>query len=479
MRKPLQVCGCGNYLQPAHSRREMFRRSGLGLGALALTWLLGDEGRLRAADGRMPSPVLVKGPAKNIILLHMGGGPSQVDTFDPKPAIAKFAGQSVPDSIAKRVPTGNSRLRTSNLYPSPYEFHNYGGSGMPVSDLFREVARHADDLCVIRSMRHDSPIHTPADYLTLTGSLTGQRPSLGAWFAYGLGSENRDLPSFITMVSGENFSGPPIYGSGFLPPQFQATVVKADEGIPDVKLPTGITPAQRRAQLDFIASLNREHLARLGEHSELEARIQSYEMAFRMQTSAPEVFDLKGESEATRKLYGIDTKETSEFGTNCLLARRLVERGVRFVQLIQGGWDAHSDLKGNHLTQARLVDKPVAGLFADLKVRGMLESTLVVWGGEFGRTPTVEGDPKKPGRDHNPAGYCIWLAGGGVKGGQIIGATDDVGYTVVDKPIHPNDLHATILKSFGIDQNAVWYEHSGRREIVTDLGGEIVSEVFG
>jgi hypothetical protein len=470
---------CGNNGPPILSRREMLRRSGLGLGSLALAWLLEHEQRLRAAESRPVLPLPVPGPAKNIILLHMGGGVSQVDSFDPKPALQKYAGQNVPDSIATRVPKGNMRLRTSNLLPSHWEFREYGQSGIPVSALFPNMAQCVDDLCVIRSMRHDSPIHTPADYLTLTGSLTGQRPSLGAWFAYGLGSENQNLPSFITMVTGENFSGPALWASGFLPPEFQGTEVKGAKGIANIALPSGTTPENRRAQLDLMATLNRRHLERLGAHDELEARIRSYEMAFRMQTAAPEVFDLKGESPATRQFYGLDQKDSAEFGANCLLARRLVERGVRFVQLIGAGWDAHSDIRDNHTKQARIVDRPIAALLTDLKARGLLESTLVVWGGEFGRTPTVEGDVTKPGRDHNPAGYTLWLAGGGVKGGQIIGATDDVGYTVVDRPVHPNDLHATFLHAFGLDQRALWYEHSGRKEIVTDLGGEVVKEVFG
>jgi hypothetical protein len=457
----------------------MLGRAGLGLGTLALTWLLAEEGKLVAADNEPVVPLRANGRAKNVILLHMGGGPSHVDTFDPKPALAKYAGQDVPDSIAKRVPMGNSRLRLKNLYPCPYEFRQYGQSGIAVSELFKHTAQHVDDLCIIRSMRHESPIHTPADYLTLTGSLTGTRPSLGAWLYYGLGSENQSLPGFITMVSGENFSGPAIYSSGFLPAKYQATVVNGTEGIPDIKMPRGYSNANRRVQLDFIAEMNRRHLEGLGGNSELEARIQSYEMAFRMQTAAPQVFDLKAESEATRQLYGLEQKETMEFGTNCLLARRLIERGVRFVQLIQGGWDAHGDLKGNHEKQASLVDRPIAALLADLKARGLLESTLVIWGGEFGRTPTVEGDPKKPGRDHNPAGYCLWLAGGGVKGGQIIGATDDVGYTAVEKPIHPNDVQATILHALGIDQHALYYVHHNRKEIVTNNGGEVVNEVFG
>jgi hypothetical protein len=470
---------CGNFGPPVLSRREMLRRSGLGLGSIALAWLLDRDSPLVAAETTPLRPWPVPGPAKNIILLHMGGGVSQVDSFDPKPALEKYAGQNVPDSIAARVPKGNMRLRTANLLPSHWEFNQHGQSGTPISTLFPNMARCVDDLCVIRSMHHDSPIHTPADYLTLTGSLTGQRPSLGAWFAYGLGSENQNLPAFITMVTGENFSGPALWASGFLPPEFQGTEVQGVRGIANIALPPGATLEKRRAQLDLMAALNRRHLERLGANDELEARIRSYEMAFRMQTAAPEAFELKGESAATRQLYGLDERASAEFGANCLLARRLVERGVRFVQLIGAGWDAHSDIRDNHTKQARIVDRPIAALLTDLKTRGLLDSTLVVWGGEFGRTPTVEGDVKKPGRDHNPAGYSVWLAGGGVKGGQIIGATDDVGYTVTERPVHPNDLQATFLHAFGLDQRAVRYEHSGRKEIITDLGGEVVKEVFG
>ena len=469
---------CGCVPRARISRREMLQRSGLGLGSIALATLLAREEKLLSAEGRLPQPVSVPGPAKNIILLHMGGGVSQVDSFDPKPALKKYAGQNVPESIAALVPKGNSRLRTTNLLASYWEFSQHGQSGIPVSSLFPHVAEHVDELCVIRSMRHSSPIHTPADYLTLTGSLTGQRPSLGAWFAYGLGSENQNLPAFITMVTGENFSGPALWGSGFLPPEFQGVEVNGVRGLRDIAMPASYSTQTRRAQLDLIESFNRRHLARLGANDELEARIRSYEMAFRMQTEAPEVFDLSAETESTRKLYGLETKETADFGRHCLLARRLVERGVRFVQLIGAGWDAHSDIRDNHTKQALAVDQPIAALLADFKARGLLDSTLIVWGGEFGRTPTVEGDPKKPGRDHNPAGYSIWLAGGGVRGGQVIGATDDVGYTVAERPIHPNDLHATILKAFGLDDRAVWFEHSGRREIVTDLGGEVVKEIF-
>jgi hypothetical protein len=335
-----------------------------------------------------------------------------------------------------------------------------------------------DDICVIRSMHHTSVVHTPADYMMLTGSFTGTRPSLGSWLYYGLGSENQNLPGFIAMIAGEHFSGPPGYSSGFLPARYQSTLVKASEGIPNIKMPAGFNESNRRAELDLIGKLNQQHLERHGANSELEARILSYEMAFRMQMAAPEAFDLKSESEETKKLYGIDQKESGEFGTNCLLARRLVERDVRFVQLIQGGWDAHGDLKGNHEKQAAKVDRPIAGLLADLKQRNLLKHTLVIWSGEFGRTPTAEGGGNNPGRDHSPTAYTTWLAGGGVKGGQIIGATDDVGYTVVKRPVHPNDLHATILRAFGIDQHELYYEHHNRKELVTFNGGEVIQEVF-
>jgi len=469
-------CGCGNYGPLVMNRREMLQRAGMGFGTVALTWLLGEEGRL-LADGKPVFPLKGNGKVKNVILLYMGGGPSHLDTWDPKTDLQKLHGKNVPESIAGKVPM-NSRLRLNNIHASPFEFKRYGQSGIAVSDLFRETAQHVDEICVIRSMRHDSPIHSPAEYLTLTGSVLGTRPSLGSWLYYGMGSENQNLPGFIAMIAGENFGGPAGYSAGFLPARYQGTVVKASEGIPDIEMPVGYTDGNRRAQLDLMAKLNRRHLKRHGSNSELEARILSYEMAFCMQTAAPEAFDLKGETEETKKLYGIDQKESAEYGTNCLLARRLLERGVRFIQLNQGGWDAHGDLKGNHEKQARLVDRPIAGLLTDLKRRGLLQQTLLIWGGEFGRTPTAEGGGKNPGRDHSPMGYTMWLAGGGVKGGQIIGATDDVGYTVVDRPIHPNDLQATILHALGIDQYQLYYEHQNRKETLTVLGGEVIKEAL-
>jgi hypothetical protein len=469
--------GCGNFGPPVMNRREMLRRSALGFGSLALTYLLGNEGKLFGADDQPLFPLKPRGKARSVIYLQMSGGPSHVDTWDPKPELTQLHGKEVPSSISKRVPT-NTRLRTTGLHASPFEFKEYGQSGIPVSDLFKETAQHVDDICVLRSLKHDNAIHTPADYLMLSGSPIGTRPTIGSWIYYGLGSENQNLPGFITLVAGDNLSGPAVWSAGFLPARFQGTLVKSADGIPNIKMPAGISEADRRAQLDLLADLNARHQQRLGNDSELEARILSYELAFRMQAAAPEAFNLAKESDATKKLYGVDDKETVEYGTNCLIARRLVERGVRFIQLVQGGWDAHGDLKGNHEKYARQSDKPVAGLLADLKARGLLEQTLVIWGGEFGRTPTAENPGKKPGRDHSPTAFTMWLAGGGVKGGQIIGATDEVGYTVVDRPIAPSDLHATILHAFGIQEQEIWFKHHNRKELVTFNGGEVMREVF-
>jgi hypothetical protein len=457
-------------------RRDMLRRSALGFGSLALTGLMLEDGLLTAADpdGMTPGPHFA-GKARSVIFLFMGGGPSQVDSWDPKPELTKLDGKDVPESIARGVPRiARSPLR--NLFASPYRFTQYGRSGIPVSAMFPEIGACVDDLCVLRSCRHSSPIHAPAEYLATTGSQVGDRPSLGAWLNYGLGSANRNLPGFVVLMTGETARST-AWQAGFLPPNYQGTVVKAD-GIRDLASPPGVSRADRRDQLDLLAALNRMHLEREGGGSELEARIENYELAFRMQRAAAEPFDLSRETAETRRLYGLDDKETAEFGTQCLLARRLVERGVRFVQLRHGGWDAHGDLAKNHTPQGRKVDRPIAGLLRDLKRRGLLEETLVIWGGEFGRTPTAENPGPTPGRDHSPPGYSMWLAGGGVKGGQVIGATDPVGYAAVERPIHPNDLHATVLHALGVDQKRLYFVHNGRREPVTVNGGEVIREVF-
>jgi hypothetical protein len=459
------------------SRRALLARAGLGFGTLALAGLLQEEGLLVGEGQAAAPPGTPAGRAKRVIFLFMGGGPSHVDTFDPKPELARLRGEAVPDSIARDIPR-IARSRLSHLLASPFRFTRQGGSGLPISELFPHLGRLADELCVLRSCRHETPIHAPAEYISTTGTQVGDRPSLGAWLNYGLGSENKSLPGFVVLVVGETARAP-AWSAGFLPASYQGTVVRK-EGIPDLPLPQGVTREQRRAQLDLLESLNRHHLEQHPGHSELEARLESYELAFRMQATAGEAFDLGRETKATRTLYGLDRKETADMGASCLLARRLVERGVRFVQIRLGGWDAHGDLVKNHRPAALAADQPIAGLLADLKRRGLLGQTLVIWAGEFGRTPTAEnpGSPS-PGRDHSPSGYSVWLAGGGVRGGQVIGATDPVGYAAVERPIHPNDLHATVLHALGIDQHQLFYRHNNRKELVTVNGGTVVHEVLG
>jgi hypothetical protein len=460
------------------TRREMLQRAGLGFGTLALVGLLAEEGRLEGAGAVRSAGPLPRGKARSVIFLFMGGGPSQVDTFDYKPELQKLRGLPVPESIARGIPR-IARSRLTGLFPSPYPFARRGKSGLFVSELFPEVGKLIDDVCVLRSCRHETPIHAPAEYLSTTGTQAGDRPSLGSWLYYGLGSENRNLPGFVVFLTGENFGSAPAWSAGFLPSRFQGTVVKRG-GIPNLATPPGVRPRDRRAQLDLIESLNARHLERHPGHSELEARLRSYEMAFRMQTTAGEAFDLARETRQTHRLYGLDAKETADVAGCCLLARRLMERGVRFVQVRVGGWDAHGDLVKNHDPAARKSDRPIAALLADLKRRGLLEETLVVWGGEFGRTPAAENPrARSPGRDHSPSGYSMWLAGGGVKGGQALGATDPVGYAAVERPIHPNDLHATILHALGVDQHELYFKHDNRKELVTVNGGTVVREVFG
>ena len=470
---------------PHQTRREALFSLGASLGSLAFTSLLGAEQSVAASE---TGPLTQKTPqrrprAKNVIMLFMEGGPGQMDTFDPKPLLTKLEGQAVPDAIAARVPNIPRAGLGSKLMASPFTFQQYGESGIEVSNLFPATAEMVDELCLLRAVNHRVPVHGPGECIALTGSAVGDRPSLGAWMTYGLGSESRDLPAFISMLS--NSTGPapqtPGWGAGFLPSRYQGTLVDGKRGIPYTRMPAGYSNENRREQLDFIKWMNEKHLNQLGEDSELEARIASYELGFRLQTSAPEVFDLESETAKTAKLYGLDAKPTAEFGRHCLIARRLIERGVRVVQLRNGGWDAHGSLKGNHIKQARATDVPIAGLLKDLKQRGLLDNTLVIWGGEFGRTPTTEGSAKgdRRGRDHLPTTYCMWMAGGGVQGGQIIGQTDELGYTPVERPVSPADLHATLLHALGLDQHKLFFRHNNRKEIATVLGGEVIGEVFG
>ncbi|MCP4786607.1 MAG: DUF1501 domain-containing protein [Fuerstiella sp.] len=463
-------------------RRTMLHESALGFGSLALTSLMSDEGV--AGDQRMlTAPAAHHTPTANsIIFLFMSGGPGQTDTFDPKPALEELDGLRVPDSIVSTIPDIPRSGVDSKLFASPFTFRQYGDSGIPVSSLYPHTAEMADELCVVRSMNHRVPVHGPGECIALTGTGVGDRPSIGAWTSYGLGSQTKNLPGFMVFLS--NSTGPvpqlPGWGAGFLPARYQGTLVDGNKGVPYTDMPAGYTEANRRQQLSFINEMNRRHLERLGPDAELEARIASYELGYRMQASAPEVFDVASESNHTRDMYGLDDKETSEFGTHCLLARRLVERGVRCIQLRNGGWDAHSSLQSNHLNGGARTDKPIAGLIQDLKQRGLLETTLIVWGGEFGRTPTIEGSRtgSSRGRDHSPAGYSMWLAGGGVKGGRIIGATDELGYVPVERPLAPADMHATLLHALGIDQHRLSWNNNNRVEIPTVFGGEVIQEVF-
>lgn len=447
---------------------------GIGAGSVALESLLAAESGSVSPGGSHFSPT-----AKRVIFLFMSGGPSQVDTFDPKPELAKLEGKDVPESLARHVPRIN-RAGLKNLMASPWKFQQHGQSGIPVSELLPETAKHVDDLCIVRSMQHRNPVHGPGECVALTGTGAGDRPSIGSWSLYGLGSETENLPAFITMnlhSDGMQYPQAAGWGAGFLPPQFQGTVVDPAQGIRDAAMPAGLTNLDRRKQLSVLESFNRRHLSSLGSHPEMEARLRSYEMAFRLQAAAPELFDLSGESRATIDAYGLETSPTKQSGHGCLLARRMIERGVRFVQLRIGGWDAHGNIKGNHERMCSITDRPIAALLADLKQRGLFEETLVVWAGEFGRTPTMEG--KGRGRDHSPAGYTVWFAGGGVKGGQIIGQTDPIGYVAVERPVSPHDFHATILHALGLRANKLTWNHHGRDEVPTVFGGDAITEVFG
>ena len=465
-------------MKPTLTKRRNFlaTASGLGAGAIALQSLIASEKSDHASSPIPHRPAT----AKSVIFLFMSGGPSQVDLFDPKPELARLAGKDVPESIAKFVPK-IKRAGLRNLMASPWEFQRHGESGLTVSSLLPETAKHVDDLCLIRSMTHRNPVHGPGECVALTGTGAGDRPSLGAWSLYGLGSMNEQLPAFITMnlhSDGMQFPQAAGWGPGFLPSRFQGTVVDPVKGIDNVEMPSGVSQKRRLDELAVIEKLNRGFLRSVGQHSELEARIRSYRMAFEMQTAAPELFDLDSESTETMKHYGLDEEKTKTVGRGCLLARRMVERGVRFVQIRVGGWDAQGNIKGNHERMAGRTDRPIAALLDDLKKRGLLDTTLVVWGGEFGRTPTMEGVGK--GRDHSPAAYTVWLSGGGTRGGTVIGETDPIGYTVTDRPVGPRDLHATILHALGLESEKLVFDHHGLMETPLGVtGGAPVFEAFG
>jgi hypothetical protein len=463
------------------SRRRFLWSGGSGLGALAFSSLAGAaraSGAATPIDPLAPKPPHFPPTAKSVIWLFMEGGPSHIDLFDPKPALEKLAGQPLPASFGKPMTAMGTGSNT--LMPSKRAWKQYGQSGIWVSDWYPNIAEHVDDMTVLRSCWQDGINHVGSVCEMNTGSILAGRPSLGAWVTYGLGSANRDLPSFLVLTDqDEVVGGPQNWSSGFLPATFEGTALRREgDPILDLNPPKTVGPKQQRSNLDFIRDLNRHFGADKADDLDLEARTGSYELAYRMQSAAPEAVDLAKETEATKRLYGMDNDVTRQFGTNCLLARRLVERGVRFVELYCGSgskWDAHTHIEANHSNLCKVSDKPIAGLLADLKSRGLLDSTLVIWGGEFGRTPFNEsGD----GRDHNPWGFSMWMAGGGVKKGQVIGKTDELGLRAIERPIHVHDLHATIMHLMGMDHLRVTYLHNGRSERATVTDGELVKEVL-
>lgn len=427
------------------------------------------------------SPLAVKSPhfpakAKHVIFLFLNGGPSQVDTFDPKPMLTKMHGQPMP------TPNLKTERKTGNLLKSPFTFQKYGQSGIEVSEIFSHLGGCADDLCVIRSMHTDRPNHEPSLFMLNCGEKLPGRPSLGSWLTYGLGTENQNLPGYIVLCPGQPVVGPQLWSSAFLPAVYQGTHIPNNEKDPE-KLIQHIRnqheqPAAQRRQLDLLAKINEHHLERTGPDPQLEASIQSMEIAFRMQAEAPEAFDIEREPKTTRSRYG-----DSDFGRGCLMALRLVERGVRMVQVYFGNsqpWDNHDDIL-IHRKLAAQADAPMAALIQDLKSRGLLDSTLVVIGGEFGRTPAVETSglvKVQNGRDHNSHGFSTVLAGGGIKGGMVYGATDDFGFKAVEKPVHPHDLHATMLHLLGFDHTRLTYRYSGRDFRLTDVHGEVIRDIL-
>jgi hypothetical protein len=462
-----------------NSRRKFLQTSGLGL-----AWLATMDFLNRAGVASTPGPLSPKKPqlpatAKSVIYLFMQGGPSQVDTFDPKPLLTRLHGQHPPASFGDED-FQNGQFRNLVILGSKRTFKKYGESGIEVSDLLPHIAQRVDDIAVIRSCYHEGFTHSQAQFLINNGFARIGRPSLGSWILYGLGTENQNLPGFVVLLQGGVRSGPAVYGQGFLPAAYQGTTFRAGRNpILNLNRPAGMNQEEQRDLLDSLRAMNERHLDSRNRDSELAARLESYELAFRMQMSAPEATDVSSESEATKKLYGLDDPISADFGGRCLLARRLVERGVRFVQVWNGDgmnatdWDGHTQCDQNHQARAAQTDKAVAGLLADLKSRGLLDSTLVIWGGEFGRSPTSDGGAGgSDGRDHNPYGFTIWMAGGGVKGGRVIGSTDELGLRAAEDPVHLHDLHASILGLLGLDHTRLTYPYLGRNFRLTDIGGK-------
>jgi len=465
-------------------RRDFFRQCAGGIGTLALADLLALEGRAAPAP---VEPLAPKAPhfapkAKNVIFLFQEGAPSQMDLFDPKPVLRKWHSQPLPAELTRDLKLAFIKPNAAVL-ASSREFKPCGQSGTELSDLLPHTAQIADDICLIRSMRSDAFNHHPGQLLLFSGHVLAGRPSLGAWAVYGLGSESRNLPGFVVLTSGVGTSaGADNFTSGFLPSSYAGTVFRGS-GDPILYLsnPAGISSQSQRARIDAVRDLNQMRQVQTGD-VEIASRIQSYELAFRMQASAPELLDFSKESAATLELYGVSKDATKAYATNCLLARRMVERGVRFVMLMHASWDHHSEIEKGLPRQCAATDQPAAALVKDLKQRGLLDTTLVVWAGEFGRTPMSElrrpEDAGNAGRDHHPEGYSLWMAGGGVKPGIVYGKTDELGLKIAEDPVHVHDLQATILHLLGFDHTRLTYRHMGRDFRLTDVGGEVVRAVL-
>jgi hypothetical protein len=452
-----------NRRMTARTRREFLELSSLGFGSLALSYLLQRDSLALPAD--FPAK------AKHVIFVFLQGGPSQVDTFDPKPALNRLHGQFLPPSFLEgESALAQIKANESRLMGSRRIFKKHGQSGMEISDLFENLAKLADDLAVIRSCHHESVIHGPAISLIHTGSIRLGSPSMGAWVVYGLGCETENLPAYVVMSDGFLRNSKAVIGSGFLPAVFQATVIPTEgTALENLSPPQSLEGGSQRIVLDQLKTWNERHQAERPDDSSLSAQISNYELAFRMQMAGPELIDLAKEPETIRRMYGLDEEPTARFGRICLLARRMVERGVRFVHLYNSDWDAHSECDSNHRENGRKTDIPLAALIADLKQRGLLDSTLIVCTGEFGRTPMMQG---KEGRDHNPYGFSVLMAGGGIRGGKAIGATDEIGFRAVEDKVHLHDLHATMLELLGLDHRKLHVSVSGLEKRLTGVGEE-------
>jgi hypothetical protein len=471
-----------NHCRPTRTRREFIQDAFCGFGSLALASMLHQQ-QLRADDGVInplsPKPGPLTPKAKSVIFLFMSGGPSHLETFDPKPLLNKLHGQSRPKEF------GEAKYQfispTAKLFGTKRTFRKYGESGIEVSDLFPHLGQCVDDLAILRSCHGDMVVHSAAQYELFTGRIVPGFPSMGAWATYGLGSESESMPAYVVMPDphGAQEAGQPMYSNGFLPAVYQPTMFRPGRRpVLNLELPSGVGREERTETVNLIRDLNRANLE--SGDTEFSARISAYDLAFKMQTEAPEVFDLSNEPKETLDLYGVGAEPTNDYGRRCLMARRLVEKGTRFICVVSGGgtgnlqWDAHSDIEENHQRMAAQTDKPIAGLLKDLKRRGLLESTLIVWGGEFGRSPEAEGGK---GRDHHNLGFTMWMAGGGIKGGQVVGATDAIGLKAVERPYHFRDIHTTILNQIGLDQEKLTYLHLGRHERLTLLKGRVIKEI--